>query len=360
MKQLVYVLIVTLSMMVQAMSLDDAATEAHGSVQSESSTSLVARELVARPGDLISRCDEIRLRLDARINQKGIDQKTVTPAIIEQIEEFERECPIVLLGECRGNCPLNRSTNPRFRESFEREASARLLAKATSGKPVYYTDFGSGSLFQLLVVVAKVLDKQPAAALDLHAIDHSHDSFSFYRDNIGRDRRFTAQDQRLVTEPFSNELIEKIRYRRGQDAFDNNAVERSFKTHYAQSALKSSQMVNLLEQAFPLANVSLTLHGCVQDYFRYIRSRVLPYPDLITAVDIQDSYSERYGAYQDYMDLCIETLIKNPSADNIWLRIDAQPNRASLVTIRAKQEQSNNLSRMTFYQIPEPINNQGN
>lgn len=346
MKQVIYFLLVTISMIVRPMSIDTHAQSA------------LARELVTNPLAVRNRSDEVRSRLEQRINERAIDQGSVSPALVELIEELEHECPLVLVGECEGTCVLNRARNPHFREAFERRVSGHLLKKLASGKSVQYTDFGSGSLFQVLVTVAKVLDKQPAAALDLHVIDHANDAFSFYRDHVGRDRRFTAQDQRMIKEQLSPELISRIKYRRYQEDLEDVEVEKIFKAHYSGIALKSSEMITFLDKAFPAATLSLSLHGCVQDYLSYLTNRQLPYPDVVTAADIQDSYSNRSGAYNDYVNLCIKTLLKNPSAETVWLRIDAQPNSASIATIKSEQESSDNLSGMIFYQKSESIDTQ--
>ncbi len=262
------------------------------------------------------------------------------------IQKHEQTCPLFLLKECtkeigniqlNNNCLLSRTYKPHFREIFEKHTSQLLIEKlqASSTTPITYTSFGCGEAFQDLIIITKVLIKQPKALLTIHLIDGNNTPYVAAVDFLACSREITIKHDFS----FDSRLEEYEPYARNKDkdypeiqAMSHQALKQQLTLLCLEKEAQYKQFLSWLTQKFPLSQISLYLHDQVINYCNFIKKNNLPHADVITAADIEDDESLANGSIQDYKILCGETLTKNPTSVNAWLgKLD--DNSARILTV---------------------------
>jgi len=212
----------------------------------------------------------------------------------EVIRKFEQKSPIFLLGECSYKyCFLTRKNHPEFRENFENHTCVLLQQKIEEkkGGSIYCISFGSGGLFQDLIIFSKTLSQYPEANLIIHLIDRV---FNKTDENL---KEFITQkeaDKRDWIRPNIQLLIE-------DEKFETVKIK-----------AKISQFKNFLTTEFPHANITIYTHKNIDDYFDYIEKEKMSHADVTFAADVS-------GGLDDYEKLCIKTMQLNSSSVNVLL-----------------------------------------
>lgn len=202
----------------------------------------------------------------------------------ELIKQYEKKCPIFALGECVdegfGPCLLSRDYDPRFREYFESAVVAAVTEKIKPGNTINYVGFGAGGMFQDLVIVAKLLDKNPAARININLIDQK---FWCFKDN-----------------------------------FDVKEVPQEVLCQVPLQRSRGRQVIQFLQKMFPKAVLSLSFYVSTDEYLKHADD-TKSYPDVITAADIEDETSLLARSFFNYGKLCLLSQKKNPAVINILL-----------------------------------------
>ncbi len=104
----------------------------------------------------------------------------------KMIQNYEQKSPIFLLNECFArSCKLSRQHAPQYRNCFDNKTVSTLVEKLQSPDPVHYASFGSGYMFQDLILMTKTLALVPNARLVLHLIDLAYKPPVKFRDFAG-------------------------------------------------------------------------------------------------------------------------------------------------------------------------------
>jgi hypothetical protein len=209
--------------------------------------------------------------------------------------ELELECPLFLLKECDdyalaqplpfgSPCILSRAYNKKYRKAFEDKVVENLSSQIQSIKdrPVNYTGFASGGMFQDLVILTKTLAQHPTANVSINLIDAQYRIVATHKPVL------------LKIRDFIKKLITKKQLT--QDTLIQN---------------QSSQFISWLQKMYPQAQLSLNLHASTQDYCQYLDKNALQYPDIIAAADIQDDSCMIHQAIENLVQLCNKTQYQN-------------------------------------------------
>ncbi len=268
------------------------------------------------------------------------------------IQSYEQESPICLLGECTASdCPLTRSCQPKYREEFETRVVGQLVAKLKScDETVQYVSFGSGGMYQDLVILCKTLTSEPNASLSMHLIDLQNKCFTDMRDTIELDYQVksdTYTDLSLNMEEIIKHTREQIKFFKEKP---DHEIKKNIQITYASTENKARQFIAFLQKSFPDAELSLHLHNSNEAYLHYIATYKRPYPDVVCAADITtDNLSDK--AYKDYISLSDRVLKNKPESNNTLLAQnifgDKEKAKSSLITVslhetdEAKQRELN-------------------
>jgi hypothetical protein len=230
----------------------------------------------------------------------------------ELLARMEQEWPLALLSECnKKQCLFNRAREPYFRNFFEDDVSQRLCKKieADPSRTIHYVSFGCLHGFPDLIILTKTLSQNPEASIVFHGIDKKHSRYIELRDQLGKGREITLN----------------------YCAYDDFADDESKISCLHLEALYK-QLLGCLSITFPQAKLSVIIQDRVDSFFDYIEQHNLPYPDIVSASDIEHKNLEGQGT-ADYKKLCRKTLEKNPSCENIWLAKGKHKGEAVIKTI---------------------------
>lgn len=206
-----------------------------------------------------------------------------THDMLNDIQNFEQECPFFLLDECSEpqHCYLSRSFDESFRTTFEDTVSKSLIQamQARSNKQGHYLVFASGYLFQDLIILSKTLAQIPDATLTIHLID-------------------TEYAPSLEECTYENHFDEAI-------------------TTYYVPILKAlfKQFTTTLQTMFPQATILLYVYGDHESYLYTTKKKLYHYPDVVTAADLPSSHR----VTTDYHTVLRTVLQNNPDSKNFSL-----------------------------------------
>lgn len=241
------------------------------------------------------------------------------------VRQFQQRNPLFLLDECPNNdsdsCALNRKIYPQYRHAFEQSVVNKIMhMQLVDNEPVQYVSFGSGGLFQDLMVIHKVLQKKPYANLAMHVIDIEYIPCVQMHDALGGNREVLPDvtEHPLVAAgaPCHSQIMHRT-------VICGLCIE-----------LMCKQFIQHLKKSFAQAQLSLRIYSDWKDYIDHIAQRNIPCADIIVAADIEDEHDQ---APKDFALLCKALSEKKPHASNILL---------------AKSDYSPTVDLVTFHTAP--------
>lgn len=280
------------------------------------------------PASALNKMNEKAEQARKEMLEEGLEEAEV-PKLIDEYRritrKYEASCPIHLLGECTkegfGACLLSRSYQPLYRNHFENKTVAALLQKSCEHEhqPIEYVGFGTGGSFQDFVIVLKALVQKPNLAMSIHLIDREFTPYVFCRE-AESNSRLICHNQATNFLKLLPEIIAKVRTEKWVDEkSSDNQASRLIIGHCLKKEEAMRLFISYLTKTFPRAQLSLHVHESAQSYLDYIKQHRLNPADVVAAADIQDEMSICSGSQKDYLLLCKETLLHNPSAINFLL-----------------------------------------
>ncbi len=253
------------------------------------------------------------------------------------IHDYESKCPLMLLGECTQDgyqpCTLSRMHN-LHREQYETRLITALCAKIDQahGLPVHYVSFGSGSLFQDLVILSKVLAQKPDATLAIHFIDVEFTDYVTMCNELDSSKLFVGRN--LIPEAIfdcARKIVQRYPDKPTTQVVESREGDKIFRSYittdpmddkplifaYVTGTAEMKEISSWLIAKFPAARLAFYIHNSGSSYIKYLEQQKLPAPDVITTADIQDDSGET--AIPDYVSVCRYALTHKPSAYNLWL-----------------------------------------
>lgn len=257
-----------------------------------------------------------------------INAATAHRQIKELAQKYERDCPFFLLSECSQfgcyPCPLSRTYQPKYRNTFETKAVSLLLTQLNvNQRQTNYTSFASGWGFQDLVILTKTLAKKPDANLAIHLIDIHNTKYVNFTESLNR---------RQITKDFNVDVTPLMEQ---NSKIDINLLN-DIRKNYISLEIANKQILSWLTKTFPNAQITLHIHENAQGYLNFLNKHNMEYPDVVATADIQDQVSLDNQAISDYKNLCVQTLQKKPTSDNVWLAHNTYKT-ASIITMNMKE-----------------------
>ncbi len=281
-----------------------------------------------------------------KVNDKFATSAEKSPQkVLELARQYEQDCPLLSLGECTqedwGACILSRYYDPKFREHFESKVVAAICKRLKGGKVVNYVGFGSGGMFQDLVIMAKALTKNPTAQININLIDPKYYHYMAMRDYLKNGREVGQKYDDTPTEKFANYALTKAKeevkkYDETLKVSDAEFKE-NFKSNMTFEGMKYKQFLSFLQKMFPKATPTLSIHGSTDEYLKYVDTNKSSYPDVVTTADIQDEMSLIKDSVYNYAKLSLLTKKKQPSSINFWLSKGYQNQNPEIITYSLKK-----------------------
>lgn len=261
----------------------------------------------------------------------------------QRIKFYTKKCPFFLLGECTQNedyyrCILSRSYNPLFRERFESNVVTATLEKLKTNTMVNYVSFGSGGMFQDLVIIAKVLAKEPTANININVIDTQYGDYVCMREYLKNGRQVSREFDDTPPEDYLNYLLELAKK---ESDFDGKAdlLKLNHRNEVILLGKRYQQFILFLQEMFPKANLSLSVYASTDDYLKCITADEKLFPDLIVTADIDwdDLNCLANKSTLAYIKLCLISMQKKSTATNVWLSKGCKFKRPKIVTYSLKK-----------------------
>lgn len=271
----------------------------------------------------------------------GLEMLRNKQAIIAQ---FEQKCPLFLINECQ-SCSLTRFQTPQLRDRFESRVVSQVIEKLAHNEIVHYASFGSGSLFQDLVILTKILNQKSNAHLVVHCIDNKYRSAALYQEIAQETRQILphdSEDIKVLMQKFKQGLSTKKNY---PDLPDEGLEE--FVLYIIQEGRLFHQLNAFMKQNFADARIEIHIHPSVRVYCEYLAKHTMQYPDVLVAADIEDPENGGLGA-EDYCELCIRTLQNNPSSKNLWLSKYYGDSDAQICTVSLDHKNASKSEEVTI------------
>lgn len=101
--------------------------------------------------------------------------------------------------------------------------------------------------------------------------------------------------------------------------------------------MKYKQFLSFLQNMFPKAAPTLSIHSSTDEYLQYVDAHKSPYPDVIATADIQDEMSLIKDSMYDYGKLSLLTKKKQPSSINLFLSKGERDLNPEIVTYSLKK-----------------------
>lgn len=235
----------------------------------------------------------------------------------ELLRSFEKRNPFFLLAECSqkshdethqlDTCPYNRFKHPLVRRDYAKVVNDAIIKRIKgSSRAVHCVFFATGGLFQELVILTKVLTAEPRAKLVIHCIDAQYDLYEWASRVLDKKYRDVTEYKPIVPQvmkkiDFITEFLNASTHAKGSrewiSAFE--IVENCF---WVQEIVH--QLSRALQEMFPEACLSFYVHDTTVNYNDYIKqSSFFEHADVVTSIDIEDSYCTKYNALSDYIGL---------------------------------------------------------
>ena len=287
--------------------------------------------LIVNPKSVLDHIHHVRDKLAEKYKNKSEKHKSsfIPESEVEELmKEARQNSPIFLIGECIkedwGPCLLSRSHAPQYRNHFENETVTTLIKQIESEEaPIHYTGFACGGMFQDLVVLTKTLAQKPNASLAIHLIDLEHTPYVACQDLIGPTREVKPTES-LDPHKVIDQLMERAKKEKWVNEKDCEGdkledTKKQFTDICKDYDEKAKQFVSYLQRTFPDAQLSLYLHESSDSYLKYRHKHNLPYPHVVTAVDIKDEMSLLKSSTMHFAELVERTLKSNQRASVISL-----------------------------------------
>jgi hypothetical protein len=307
--------------------------------------------LVTHPLDCLKKIRSTCYQFKKDLAPITFDLPTLKEEYISITQKHEKPCPLFLLNECTHielessntpfakipncyvvgmkeclNCPLSRDLKPKIREAFEKHASQLLIKKLQEcpDNITTYTSFGCGDAFQDLIIVTKALIMQPKARLNIHLIDGNNTPYVSAADYLEHSREIKTDETYLN---FGRRLTEYEQHARNKEKDDQEiqampaeALQQQLALLCIEKETQYKQFIKWLTQAFPQAQISLYIHDIVSNYCVFLMNNNIPHADVFTAADICHSIDINHSnSCNQYVALCLATLIANPTSNDAWL-----------------------------------------
>jgi hypothetical protein len=168
--------------------------------------------------------------------------------------------PLFLLGECNaGSCPLNRYTNENDRTVGAKKIAAAYINEiGENNNAISYTSFGSGDLYQDLLILTEVLTAKPNATICINFIDRAYRTFKDMKE--------------------SKDILSRVA----------NAIK------YKKTREQGKQFVSFIITCFPFAQFivrQFTSNDAFLDHYKHYKE---PIPRVVHAVDIAEGNGVYY------------------------------------------------------------------
>lgn len=261
------------------------------------------RALAEIESDFSDFCTWSRRKLE--IQQSTRSKKFENTFLLQEecFNVFQTPKRLIFQKECSTQeCILSRFCNPSYRDAFEEKISQQLLQSLEKNEnKAHYATFGSGDRFSDLVILAKVLSKNPKANVGIHFIDPGY-------------RSYKALKGIVSTTPLEIVHLSDIEKKINSD----NSAE-LFCTHKG-----FQEFFSYLTHYFPESVITGYVYHRVQDYLKLVKKKKLPAADVIGGSDLGipptqvAGWSKEQMEY-DYALLCERTLINNVHSKNTRL-----------------------------------------
>jgi hypothetical protein len=224
--------------------------------------------------------------------------------LLARFKAHEKRCPIFMVDECvAGTCPLNRANNPERRNYFESEVVTAFVEKIkVSAQPVQYVGCSrAGNLFQDLVILAKALQQQPDAKIDIHFIGKPYldyvkaCAFGFGERGKQVDDPSCAflKDQKLLGEILKT-TRDLVKERARLKDLDDNQLKTMIRNGAIYGIRRAVQCISFLQKMFPKAQLAFSLHGSIRGYRAYSEKNKLPGADIVVSTS-ESSHDKHSG-----------------------------------------------------------------
>lgn len=217
------------------------------------------------------------------------------------VKQYAHKIPFFLVYECiEKSCVFSRNRDPKNRQQFQENCCTLLQEKinnkrnkkASTTSPVVYASFGSGTLFQDLVTLTALLDKNPKELLDVHLIDIEYQAYVDHLDKNDLSREFKTSTQ------YNN--------------LDWYWWSYSLNTKKA----RFEQFAFYFERNFTGSQIVLHIFGSANDYLAHIKNKKIKLPDVLSAIDIDGNatVTDKGYKYRAESELARETFKELSSA----------------------------------------------
>ena len=193
-----------------------------------------------------------------------------------------------------------------------------ILAQAEGQRPVEYMSFGSGGMFQDLVILTKALAQKPDLNITVHMLDPKFTPYVEGRDLLANGR---AIDENVTLDISSIKDLFRTKARENgvDESVADDQLDKQLQATCEHIELPFKQLLSFLKKTFPKASFSLEAHATAKNYLNYREKCNLAYPDIIAAADIQDEMSRIGGSMPDFDYICGKTLLQNKKAYTVLL-----------------------------------------
>jgi len=253
-------------------------------------------------------------------------------------QKCEQICPIYLLGECTSLlCPFNRHINPTWRATYEKSVSSLFREKIEQNPEtiIHTAHFSRGNCaFSDLIILTQALAQKPNAQVHMNFIDQQYSKLVNIRDTFNETheiKRNESNDPEAIKEAYLQYIqsLKEQHFNILHPSDDGDTpIERMRRkmlveliTILVSGEKQHKQFLQWLHDTFPLANISLSVHSSTENYLDYVKRTHAPYPDIVTAIDIQGRTFQDEGT-MPYIRLCKKAALENPTSANLWLADD--------------------------------------
>jgi len=285
------------------------------------------RLLLKRPEDALREIERVGEQFYKELREcSGCDKE-----VDSLIKKFSRKNPVFVLGECTGSgmllpCSLSRKRDPTRRIAFESCVVTLCRDGLRSEQSLDCVSFGSGDMYQDLVILAKVFENHPQARIALHMIDAGYESI--WKSGARK------IDVSSPIPPFTDVIAF---FKEKSDTAAKLLSDQELELLCSRSIfaeMRARQLKQLLLRMYPKARLDIYMHPSVSAYGDYLQQQNMKHPRVIYGADIQtmmDLAGET--ALMNYLSLCKSA----PDASNVLLAKNHPTSDAYLISVTNEQ-----------------------
>lgn len=269
--------------------------------------------LLTNPQIVLNYLDSIAPEFQSKL------ERTTTDKLAQKYEQlkgfYEQKCPIFLLSECQADfCPLSRNNTLSCRKAFEIRMTDVLLEKLnsrTNQNPTEYVSFASGELFQDLVILTRVLAKNPNATMNIHFIDLQFIVHHIINDFMQKSPELSTDSENSLPDK-TEELIGRFHeHFPGSETDSDDNVYNKVCGAYTILQGRGLQLAQWTKTTFPNSSLHFYLHADKDRYLNYARENRMN-PDVLVAIDMEET-----SAFNAYRSLHKDALAMNKNLTSI-------------------------------------------